>query len=256
MDKELKAILKSSSLLLVDDDILARKKIAKLLDVYVNKIYEAPNGKSALEIYRKYKPSFVITDIEMPYMNGLEFVEILKKENKQIPVIIASAYSNKEYLLFSIKLCLNDYLIKPISHNELILALEKVAQALKFILLPFIIEISDGIFYKCSERSLCINSMVIKLTRYESDLLEFLILNRGTIVTKQMIEDKIYIFKEMSDSALRSIIYKLRKKLVKNVIVSINRIGYKINLPLNLITDETYSKVRENNKSWIINFKV
>ena len=43
-----------------------------------------------------------------------------------------------------------------------------------------------------------------------------------------MVEDKIYIFKEMGESALKNIIYKLRKKLVKNVIITVDRIGYKI----------------------------
>lgn len=44
-----------------------------------------------------------------------------------------------------------------------------------------------------------------------------------------MVEDKIYLFKEMSNVALKNIIYKLRKKLIKDVIVSVDRIGYKIN---------------------------
>ena len=43
-----------------------------------------------------------------------------------------------------------------------------------------------------------------------------------------MVEDKIYIFKEMSDTALKNVIYKLRKKLIKDVIISVDRLGYKI----------------------------
>jgi DNA-binding winged helix-turn-helix (wHTH) protein len=66
------------------------------------------------------------------------------------------------------------------------------------------------------------------LLRKSGDLLDYLILNRGNIITKQMVEDKIYIFKEMGESALKNIIYKLRKKLVKNVIITVDRIGYKI----------------------------
>lgn len=66
------------------------------------------------------------------------------------------------------------------------------------------------------------------MTINESELLELLIINRGKIVTKEMVENKIYIEKEMGDSALKNLIYKLRKKLIKNIIISVDRIGYKI----------------------------
>lgn len=228
MDKELKDVLKSSILLLVEDDARIREKFSRLLEIYVDKIYEAPNGKKALELYKKYKPSFIITDVEMPDMDGLEFVEILRKENENIPVIITSAYSNKEYLLTSIKLQLIDYLIKPINYNDLMVALEKVAKSLRKSRLSNIIEIKNGVIYNPTDKTISVSDTVNRLTINESELLELLIVNRGKLVTKNMVEDKIYIFKEMSDSALKNIIYKLRKKLVKEIIISVDRLGYKI----------------------------
>ena len=228
MDKELKDVLKSSILLLVEDDARIREKFSRLLEIYVDKIYEAPNGKKALELYKKYKPSFIITDVEMPDMDGLEFVEILRKENENIPVIITSAYSNKEYLLTSIKLQLIDYLIKSINYNDLMVALEKVAKSLRKSRLSNIIEIKNGVIYNPTDKTISVSDTVNRLTINESELLELLIVNRGKLVTKNMVEDKIYIFKEMSDSALKNIIYKLRKKLVKEIIISVDRLGYKI----------------------------
>ena len=228
MDKELKDVLKSSILLLVEDDARIREKFSRLLEIYVDKIYEAPNGKKALELYKRYKPSFIITDVEMPDMDGLEFVEILRKENENIPVIITSAYSNKEYLLTSIKLQLIDYLIKPINYNDLMVALEKVAKSLRKSRLSNIIEIKNGVIYNPTDKTISVSDTVNRLTINESELLELLIVNRGKLVTKNMVEDKIYIFKEMSDSALKNIIYKLRKKLVKEIIISVDRLGYKI----------------------------
>lgn len=227
MDKELKTVLKSATLLLVEDDARIREKFSRLLELYVNKIYEAPNGKKALEIYKKYKPSFIITDVEMPDMDGLELIEIIRKENEFIPVLITSAYSNKEYLLASIKLQLIDYLIKPINHTELLISLEKIAKILKKNTVSSIIEINSEIIYNPSNKTVCIYDIVNRLTVNESELLELLIINRGKVVTKQMIENRIYIFKEMSDSALKNMVYKLRKKLVKDIICS-DRLGYKI----------------------------
>lgn len=228
MNKELRRILKSSSLLFIEDDARIREKFTRLFGVYVNKVYEASNGEKALEIYKKNKPSFVITDVKMPEMDGLEFIEILRKENEQIPIIITSAYSNKEYLLLSIKLQLIDYLIKPITHNELLSALEKVATILKKITLLSIIEISDGIIYNPADKTISVYDVVKRLTSTEDKFLELLLINRGNIVTKEMVEDKIYIFKEMGNTALKNVVYKLRKKLIKDVIISIDKLGYKI----------------------------
>lgn len=227
MDNELKNILKSATLLLVDDDARIREKFSRLLKLYVNKIYEASNGKKALEVYKKHKPSFIITDVEMPDINGLEFIEIIRNENEYIPIIITSAYSNKEYLLASIKLHLIDYLIKPINHSELLISLEKISKILKKNIISNIIEINNEIIYNPSTKTVCIYDILNRLTQNESELLEMLILNRGKVVTKQMIEEKIYIFKDMSDSALKNMIYKLRKKLVKDII-SFDRLGYKL----------------------------
>jgi DNA-binding response OmpR family regulator len=228
MDKELRNVLKSATLLLVDDDARIREKFSRLLELYVSKIYEAPNGIKALEEYKKHKPSFIITDIEMPGMDGLEFIEIIRKENEQIPVIISSAYSNKEYLLTSIKLQLIDYLIKPINHSELLLSLEKIAKILRKQAISNIIEINYGVVYNPLNKTIIVCNVINKLTINESELLELLIINRGKIVTKEMVENKIYIEKEMGDSALKNLIYKLRKKLIKNIIISVDRIGYKI----------------------------
>ena len=151
MHEDIKEILKTTNLLLVEDDDRIMEKFSRLLSIYVNKIYHVSNGKKALALFKKHRPSFIITDIEMPDMDGLEFVEILRKENENIPVIITSAYSNKEYLLTSIKLQLIDYLIKPINYNDLMVGLEKVAKSLRKSRLSNIIEIKNGVIYNPTE---------------------------------------------------------------------------------------------------------
>ena len=127
-------------------------------------------------------PSFIITDIEMPHMDGLEFLDILRKKNENVPAIITSAYSNKEYLLQSIKLQLSDYLMKPIDYNDLMLALERVAISLKKNSLQSVVEIYDGVFYRPIKKIVSVDGINNKLTAIESELLEFLILNKGVEV--------------------------------------------------------------------------
>lgn len=228
MDIELKAVLKSSILLLVEDDIRIIEKFSRLLEIYVGTIYTATNGKDALKLYKKFNPQFIITDIEMPVMNGLQFIEYLRNENSTVPIIAISAHTNREYLLNSIKLKLVDYLLKPVDSTELIKSLESVAKELKSLKLSNIIDITEGIKYNPIEKNLIINDKNVSLTVNESKVFELLLINRGNIVTKQMFEDKIYIFKEMGESALKNVIYKLRKKINSEIIVSVQRLGYKI----------------------------
>lgn len=227
MNNELKNILKSSTLLLVEDDERVREKFSMLLGIYVGKIYEANNGKKALELYKKYNPSFIITDIEMSSMDGLEFIKILRKDNQLIPIVITSAYSHQEYLLESIKLTLVDYLIKPINHNNLMVSLEAVAKILKKNTLSNAVVI-DGCIYNPANKTVSVECTTNHLTNSESQLLELLILHRGNVVTKAMIESRLYVYKEMSDSAVKNLMFKLRKKLVKDIIISVDRIGYMI----------------------------
>ena len=75
MNKESRRILKSSSVLLIEDDGRVREKFNRLLSAYVNKVYEASNAETAFEIYNNNKPCFIITDIEMPDINGLDFIK-------------------------------------------------------------------------------------------------------------------------------------------------------------------------------------
>lgn len=219
MNNELKTILKDSSLLLVENDEKIMEKFSRLLGLYVKNIYQATSGIEALEIYKKNKPSFIITDIEMPHMDGLEFLDILRKKNENVPAIITSAYSNKEYLLQSIKLQLSDYLIKPLDHNDLMLALERVAISLKKNSLQSVVEIYDGVFYKKQKKVINVDGINNKLTVIESELLEFLILNKGSIVTKKMVEDKIYLFKEMSNVALKISFINFERNLLKMLLL-------------------------------------
>jgi YesN/AraC family two-component response regulator len=127
MTKEHRAILKQATLLLIEDNVEFRTKFVRLLSLYVGTIYEASDGAEGLELYRKHTPSFIITDVEMSYVSGIELVQEIRKEDILTPIIITSAYSNKEYLLEAIKISLVDYLIKPIDQDGIHNALERVA---------------------------------------------------------------------------------------------------------------------------------
>jgi diguanylate cyclase (GGDEF)-like protein len=122
--------LKNLSLLFVEDDRNTQEQMKMFFEDDVKEFYQAYDGREGFQTFLSKKPDIIITDINMPY-SGLELTQKIKEINKKIPVIIMSAYDDKENLLKSINLCTNGFVTKPIDMSILYQQLYKVASALK-----------------------------------------------------------------------------------------------------------------------------
>ena len=219
--------LKKSSILLAEDEENLRNSFKRVLLLYVDKVYTASNGEEALELYEKHNPDILITDLKMPKLNGLDLIKTIRKENEEIPIIVTSAYTDQSFLLESIKLSLVEYAVKPIREMNLSLLLEQCAN----ILLKnskTIITLSHNSFYDYDNKTFTYKKETILLTNKEVDFFEILLAHRGTLVTKHEIEDKLYIYEEAPPSALKNLVFKLRKKLKADVIKTVSKLGYTI----------------------------
>lgn len=111
-----------AGLLIVDDQDIVRlgmKKMIIEMEVDFGSIYEAGNGIEALELVFSKKPDIILVDILMPKLNGLQFIEELKKENINSRLIIISAHNNFKFTKEAIKYKVDDYILKPVSKKEL-----------------------------------------------------------------------------------------------------------------------------------------
>ncbi len=112
-----------NKVLIVEDEKAARDRILSMR-VWKSSNYRicaaSNNGKEGILAYRATKPDIIITDIEMPVMNGLDFIAEIRKENKSIPIIILSCYESFSYAQKAIKLKVNDYLIKDFLEEEVL----------------------------------------------------------------------------------------------------------------------------------------
>ena len=106
--------LNKISLLYVEDDETIRKGFVYTLKRFIKNIIIAEDGKEGLKKYLLYKPDLIITDIQMPKMNGLEMVEEIRKEDKDIQIIITTAFNDIQYTLSAIKLGVDGFFLKPI----------------------------------------------------------------------------------------------------------------------------------------------
>ncbi len=113
-------------LLVVEDEEMIRSKILNNIDWKKNgfsEVFSASDGQEALEIARRTGIDLLITDIQMPNLNGIELIREVKRINREVKTIIITAYAEFEYAKESIRLNVNDYMLKPfISKNLLEIA--------------------------------------------------------------------------------------------------------------------------------------
>ena len=121
-------------ILIAEDELSIAKGIESILQLHTlhkHNIVLAENGLKALEIAKDFNPDLVISDIRMYHMDGLEFVENLKKHIVDCKIIIISGYENFEYAQRSLRAGAMDYLLKPIDKQRLLELVDQVTEELK-----------------------------------------------------------------------------------------------------------------------------
>lgn len=124
-------ILGSLSLLYVEDDSFVQEQLAQFLRRRVGCLLTANNGAEGLELYCKHHPDIVITDILMPVMDGLIMAQEIKNLDRDVPIIMTTAFEQSHYLMRSIEVGVDKYILKPIDTSLLIDALNACALRLK-----------------------------------------------------------------------------------------------------------------------------
>lgn len=119
---------------LVEDEIIIRNGIKNSINWEMHGydfVGEASDGELALPMILEKKPDILITDIKMPFMDGLELSEQVKKVLPATKIMILSGYNEFDYAKMAIKIGVTDYLLKPISSEKLLDAVNKVAEEIR-----------------------------------------------------------------------------------------------------------------------------
>jgi DNA-binding response OmpR family regulator len=217
------------SLLYVEDEDYIREVVVEYLEEFFLTIYEASNGKEALEIYYDTKPDIIITDIRMPKMNGLAFARKIRQKDKTTPIVITTTYTSTEYLLDAVELNLIKYLVKPVEEEKLLEAINLCVQQIENSS-PSVFQLSSRYRYDTYNQTLILDGEIAPFTISQKKLLDILLKNRNRIVWYEEIEAHIWGYGEMSDSALRSLVHNTRRLISKDIIKNISKTGYKIKL--------------------------
>jgi len=230
---------KDLSLLLVEDYAPLRNDMAEVLEDLFKTVVVASNGLEALGLYDKYKAThdkafdIVMSDIEMPLMNGVELSEKLRERHEPQQIIILSAHTDSAYLLKLINLGIAQFINKPIQHERLLDILFYVSGRVdheeETPSLSPIVDLGEGIIWDKEKEVLLREHYPVALTRHEIILMKMLLDHVEQVCSNDAVLQHFYLLGiDLDERNIRNLIFKLRKKLPSRMIESIYGMGYKL----------------------------
>ena len=214
------SFLKDKSVLFVEDEIEVLKNISEFLRHFFKKVYIAPNGELAYQIFQENHIDALLVDIELPKMNGIELIKKIRKVDNKVSVIIISAYTKTDYLLDSIELNLDKYIVKPLTSKKINILLETLNNVFAH---QNTIQLINGVYLNSDKSTIIFDNKEYTLTKKEFEFIS--ILAEKKIITYNEI-DMLWGSEIPTQNAIRSFIAKLRKKLPENIIKNRSGVGY------------------------------
>lgn len=221
------------SLLFIEDEEYLRECYVNFVKKDFDIVFEAKDGKEALEIYNKEKPSILVVDINIPKINGLDVLSKIRENDLNTKVIMLSSEINKEYLLRASELKLTKFLQKPCELEKL---KNSIYDALKELenyefIENKIIKLKENLTWNPKTKELFLKDKQINLSKNEKLIIEFFINNKNLIISYESLLIEIWDeYSSENKNLVKSAIKKLRKKLPENSIENIYGQGYKFNL--------------------------
>lgn len=239
---------KHLSVLFAEDDAHFQKETTEILRYFFHDVNLADDGKDALDkyltFYREKSKYYdlVITDINMPKMNGIELSQSIYRHNEHQPIVVISAHNESHYLIELINTGVEHFMMKPMEYQNVIEVLEKVAgkisdnqaagqkQPSKKEVEKIMLD--KKTYWHHQKAALFHDGDKVKLTKKEILLMQLLIYNASKVTTNDMIFDCLWSDdpSQASLNALQPIISRFRKKLPKNSIENVYGFGYRLNL--------------------------
>jgi len=216
------------SVLIAEDEEQLLHSMTEYLEIFFENVYTAKDGISALSMYENKKPDIIISDINMPHLDGLSMIEKIRKQDDKVKIVVTTAHSEKDKLLKAIELHLVKYLVKPVNSDEL-----------KDLLLSLVdeirqnstsVQLKDGFFWDKTQKLLFNKEKKeVDLKEKEKKVMDYMCSNIKQTVSAIDIYNHIYEDqpeRDFSANAITSLIKRLRPKLPEDTISSIYGVGY------------------------------
>lgn len=203
----------SNKILIVDDETQIRRVLRAALSAHGYRVRAAADGISAIETFNDWKPDLIITDLQMPEMNGHELVRSVRLVSN-IPIILLSVKGDERTKVAALDAGADDYVVKPFGIDELMARIRVLLRrSLSFEDNERVLEEGDFRF-DITGHSVFVRDAKVYLTPKEYELLLFLFENRGKVSTRRSILKAVWgsNFVEQPEY-LRVFVMQLRKKI-------------------------------------------
>ena len=221
--------IRDISILVAEDEIELLEFIKEYLEIFFHRVYTASCGETAYDIYQQKRPSIILTDINMPNLDGLSMISKIRETDNETRIIVMSAHSEQDKLLHAIKLHLETYLIKPIKADLLKEVLFKTVDTIRAT--EKRIYVNELIYWDKDTDTLWENSQEVKLRNKENLLLKLLFSKPNQSFSSKEIFEYLNNGKEnkeFSAHSITSLMKRLRTKISDEIIHNIYGSGYKI----------------------------
>jgi len=215
----------SSSLLLLEDDLLFGETLIDLLEEEGHNVSHFANGQDALNATFKSKYDAYLLDVNVPLIDGISLLGELRAADDNTPAIFLTSHKDKEMLKRGFLNGGDDYLTKPFDSDELIWRLTALLKRSK----RDEQELVGKLFHDRVHKSILYDGNALELSKKEYELLALLMNNINANVTKELILEELWSASQSgSDGAIRVYINRLKQLLPEMNIENIRGIGYKL----------------------------
>lgn len=227
------------TLLLVEDYKPLLHDMAEMLEIFFKSVTLASDGREALALYRTqheiHKKGFdlIISDIQMPFMDGVSLAKSIRQLESEQKIIILSAHTDRDYLLELINIGISQFITKPVNHEDLMKTLYKVCREMGDTnytpVHSNMIYFEENYSWDKTKSLLKKNKESIALTRHETLLIKYLLTRAEEVCSNDDIMHYFYANDvDINTKNIRNLVFKLRKKLPQSAVTSLYGMGYKI----------------------------
>jgi two-component system, OmpR family, alkaline phosphatase synthesis response regulator PhoP len=218
------------NILVVDDEPAILNVVTAYLKAEGYDVFIASDGPSALKAIKAYAPNLIILDIMLPGLDGLEVLARLRQESS-VYVILLTAKTEEMDKVVGLSAGADDYVVKPFSPRELTArvkaALRRINAGEEVAIRSRVITFQNLVI-DTGARTVIAYGLNIDLTAIEFDLLVCLVENRGRVMTRQQLLEKIWGYDYFGDTRVVDVhLGHLRHKIKSDVISTVRGVGYR-----------------------------
>lgn len=201
------------TIMVVEDDKMIRDLVRIYLEKNAYDVVEASDGAEAKTVFLEKHPCLIILDLMLPKMSGEEFCAwVREQERNEVSIIMLSAKARIDDKIAGLKLGADDYLTKPFDPNELMAHVEAVLRRTGQFCQKVV---HDGLCIKPRKGEVILFDKEVKLTKYEFNLLYYLMQNPNMVLSREQLMMQLYPYAEhtVMDRTIDAHIKKLREKV-------------------------------------------